>query len=224
MSLMVTGPDTRCYCDTNPQLQPSLATPLSRTPSTAPPTRTASSRPPASPTMSTSIAVATKDIEVTPFLPTLCYMCNCDDTDIDTMYRTCCITAGNSPTSLSVTTLFDTGANPTSFVNRQVAAWIESQQSPQAHGKRKHSPAPLAAVSLAGTSQSSPIYGSVVFNLTFFNEVTRSNETLYRLHANVIDSCIDIIVGRPVIREHHLIQKIPHYFDETTSSRPDLSQ
>ena len=140
------------------------------------------------------------------------------------MYRTCCITTGNSPTSLSVTTLFDTGANPTSFVNRQVAAWIESHQSPQAHGKRKHSPAPLAAVSLAGTSQSSPIYGSVVFNLTFFNEVTHSNETLYRLHANVIDSCIDIIVGRPVIREHHLIQKIPHYFDETTSSRPDLSQ
>ncbi len=65
--------------------------------------------------------------------------------------------------------------------------------------------------------QSSPIYGSVVFNLTFFNEVTRSNETLYRLNANVIDSC-------PVIREHHLIQKVPHYFDETTSSRPDLSQ
>ena len=45
------------------------------------------------------------------------------------MYRTCCITTGNSPALLSVTTLFDTGANPTSFVNRQVAAWIESQQS-----------------------------------------------------------------------------------------------
>ena len=129
------------------------------------------------------------------------------------MNRTCCIT-----------TLFDTGANPTSFVNRQVAAWFESQQSPQAHGKRKHSPASLAAVSLAGTSQSSPVYGSVVFNLTFFNEVTLSNETLCRLHANVIDSCIDIIVCRPVIREHHLIQKIHHYFDEMTSSRPDLSQ
>ena len=44
------------------------------------------------------------------------------------------------------------------------------------------------------------------------------------MHANVIDSCIDIIVGRPVIRKHHLIQKIPDYFDETTSSRHDLSQ
>ena len=126
--------------------------------------------------------------------------CDCDDADIDTMYHTCCITTGNSPASLSVTTLFDTGANPTSFINRQVAAWIESQQSQQTHGKRKHSSAMAVSVSLAGTSQSIPIYGSVVFNLTFFNKVTRSNETLYRIHANVIDSCIDIIVGRPVIR------------------------
>ena len=64
------GTPTRCSCDTNPQLQPSLATPPSRTPSTAPPARTASSRPPASPT---NIAVATEDIEVTLYLPTLCY-------------------------------------------------------------------------------------------------------------------------------------------------------
>ena len=68
----------------------------------------------------------------------------------------------------------------------------------------------------AGTSQSTSIYGSVVFNLTFLNEVTRSNGTPYHLYANVIDSCIEIIVCRPVIREHHLIQKIPQYFDETT--------
>ena len=124
MSLMATGPDTRCCCDTNPQLLPSLATPQSRTPSTAPPTRTASSRPPASPIISTSIAVATEDI--LPAYSLLHITCNCDDTDIDTLYRTCYITTGNSPTSLTLTTLFDTGANPTSFVNKEVAAWIES--------------------------------------------------------------------------------------------------
>ena len=127
------------------------------------------------------------------------------------MYRSCCISTNNSSSSLTVTTLFDTGANPTSFVNRQVAAWIESQQSKRAPGKRKHSSAPTT-------------YGSVVLNLTFFNEVTRSNETLYRFHANVIDSCIDIIIGRPVIREHNLVHKLPHYFDETTSSKPHLCQ
>ena len=33
-----------------------------------------------------------------------------------------------------------------------------------------------------------------------------------------------IIIGRPIIREHHLPHKLPHYFHETTSSRPGLSQ
>ena len=43
--------------------------------------------------------------------------CNCDDTDVDTTYR--------SP-SFSAAILFDTGAH-TSFVNREVGAWIELQ-------------------------------------------------------------------------------------------------
>ena len=51
--------------------------------------------------------------------------CDCDDTDVDTIYRMCCITVGNSP-SFSAATLFDTGAH-TSFFNREVAAWIELQ-------------------------------------------------------------------------------------------------
>ena len=46
-------------------------------------------------------------------------------------------------------------SNPTSFVNRQVAAWIESQQCQQAPGKRKHSSAPIASVALAGISHTS---------------------------------------------------------------------
>ena len=136
--------------------------------------------------------------------------CTCDDTDIDTMYRRCCISTSDSSSSLPVTTLFDTGANPTSFVNRQVAAWIELQSA-----------TPSASIFLAGTSLTSPIYGTVVFDLTFVNEVTRANERLFSLHAKVIDNCIDVIVSRPVIREHHFVQKIPH---ETTSSKPYLSQ
>jgi hypothetical protein len=151
MLLMATGPDIRCYCDTNPQLQLSLATPPSRTL-------------PADKNSNFKTTRFSDHVDkhrrgnrghggnTLPAYSLLHITCNCDDTDIDTMYRTCYITTGNSPTSLFVTTL---------FVNRQVAAWIESQQSPQAHGKRKHSPAPLAAVSLAGTSQSSSIYGRV---------------------------------------------------------------
>ena len=39
-----------------------------------------------------------------------------------------------------------------------------------------------------GTSLTILIYGSVVFDLTFFNEVTSANETLFSLRAKVIDS------------------------------------
>ena len=46
-------------------------------------------------------------------------------TDVDTTYRMCCITVGNSP-SFNAATLFDTGAH-TSLVNREVTAWIELQ-------------------------------------------------------------------------------------------------
>ena len=80
------------------------------------------------------------------------------------------------------------------------------------------------SVALAGTSMSCPTYGSVRFNLTFLNEITCKPETLFIIDATVIDSCIDIIISRQVIREHHLITKIPHYFDEPNRSEPQLSQ
>ena len=37
------------------------------------------------------------------------------------------------------------------------------------------------------------------------------------IKAKVIDSCIKVIVDRPVIRSHHLVRKIPSYFDEVES-------
>jgi hypothetical protein len=58
---------------------------------------------------------------------------------------------------------------------------------------------------LAGTSLTSPIYGSDVFNLTLSHEIMRLNETLSSLHTKVIESCIDIIVSRPVLREQPLV-------------------
>ena len=33
----------------------------------------------------------------------------------------------------------------------------------------------------------------------------------------MIDSCTKVIVDRPVIRSHHLVRKIPSYFDEVES-------
>ena len=51
-------------------------------------------------------------------------------------------------------------------------------------------------VGLAGTTVFSSIYGSVVFDLALFNEVTRTDYILRGIRASVIDSCIEVIVGR----------------------------
>ena len=145
--------------------------------------------------------------------------CDRDDADVDITYRMCCITVGTSP-SFKASTLFDTGAN-TSYVNREVAAWIEDQAGKgkqQGGRKRRWEAARNTTVSLAGTSMSSPILGNVVFDLTFLNEVSKKHETIKGIHAQVLDSCIAIIVGRPIIRENHLVRKLPQYFDEIPSS------
>ena len=66
--------------------------------------------------------------------------------------------------------------------------------------------------------------GCVVFDLTFFNEVSRLHETVRNIQAQVIDSCIPVIVSRPIIRANHLVRKILLYFDEGASSKPDQSK
>ena len=71
---------------------------------------------------------------------------------------------------------------------------------------------------------SSPILGNVVFDLTFLNEVSKQYETIKDIHAQVLDNFTAIIVGRPIIRENHLVHRIPLYFDEIPRSKPDLSQ
>ena len=79
----------------------------------------------------------------------------------------------NSTTYFNALTLFDTGAY-TSFVNREVAKWLELQQHggtvEGAHLARSSRDfVPTSEVGLAGTQMSSSIYGTVVFDLTFFN-------------------------------------------------------
>ena len=54
--------------------------------------------------------------------------CDCDDADVDTTYRMCCVSAYNHP-PIKVATLFDTGAHA-SFVNREVAEWIGRYPGP----------------------------------------------------------------------------------------------
>ena len=58
------------------------------------------------------------------------------------------------------------------------------------------------ALSLAGTAQSTHVYGCVVLDLTFINEVTNKPETIFSINAKIIDSCIHTIIGRPIIRAY----------------------
>ena len=104
-------------------------------------------------------------------------------------------------------TLFDTGAY-TSFVNREVAKWLEQQDDGEPGPKISRHDKPTVTVGLAGTVLSSNIYGTVTFDLTFFNEITKSDNVLRGITANVIDSCIELIIGLPDIRSHRLILRI----------------
>ena len=72
---------------------------------------------------------------------------------------------------------------------------------------------PTFEVGLAGTHLSSLIYGIVVFDFTFFNEVMKSDNIFKSIEANVIDSCIEVIIGLLDIRSHRLVHRIPSYFD-----------
>ena len=96
--------------------------------------------------------------------------------------------------SIYALTLYDTGAY-TSFVNREVAKWLELHQhggtvAGAHHARYSRHDVPTSNVGLAGTQSSSSIYGTVVFDSTFFNEITKSDNILNSFEANVIDSCI----------------------------------
>jgi hypothetical protein len=88
--------------------------------------------------------------------------CNCGGADINSTYRQCLVSMCNSTVYFTALTLFGTGAY-TSFVNREVAKWLEQQQ----HGGK------VAGVHHVKSSRHD-VPTSVVFDLTFFYEFTKS--------------------------------------------------
>ena len=93
---------------------------------------------------------------------------------------------GDSP-AYKAATSFDMGAHAL-FVNREVAAWVEGQarRNPSylqkaCEGQEQRN----TTVSLTGTAYSSSILGCVVFDLTFFDEVSRLHETIRNIPAQV---------------------------------------
>ena len=127
---------------------------------------------------------------------------NCGGTDINSTYRQCLVSTRPSTTFFTALILFDTGAF-TSFFNREVAKWLEQRQREgtsetvfSTHSSKFD--IPTASVGLAGTQLSSSIYGTVVADLTLFNEVMQSDDILTNIRACVIDSCIELSSDYPM--------------------------
>ena len=108
----------------------------------------------------------------------------------------------NGACATPVYVLFDTGTDTISFVNRKVSRREDNSDSMT-----------VGIAALAGTSLTSSTYRSV----SFFNELSELNKMIVSIKAKVIDSCLEVIIGRPLIRSHHLTRKIPSYFDEVES-------
>ena len=97
---------------------------------------------------------------------------DCGGADINSIYRQCLVSMRNSTTYFTALTLSDAGVY-TSFVNREVAKWLELHQhggtvAGAHHARSSRHDLTTSEVGLAGTQLSSSMYGTVVFDLTFF--------------------------------------------------------
>ena len=135
---------------------------------------------------------------------------NCGGTDTNSTYHQYLVSLSASSTYFTALTLFDTGAY-TSFVNREVEKWLEQRQERDTEGFSRNRTSNRHDIPTS--TMNSSVYGSVDFDLTLFNEVTRSDYVLRDIKASVIDSCIEVIIWLPDIRSHRLILLIPSYFD-----------
>ena len=114
---------------------------------------------------------------------------HCGESDTNSTYRQCLVSLPASSTYFTALTLFDTGAY-TSFVDREVAKWLEQRQEGDKEGlgrnrRSSRHDIPTSVVGLVGTTMNSSIYGSVVFDLTLFNEVTRKDHVISNIKASV---------------------------------------
>jgi hypothetical protein len=110
----------------------------------------------------------------TPYLTSTIthFSCNCGGADINSIYRQCLVSMRNSTTYFTALTLSDAGVY-TLFVNREVAKWLELHQhggtvAGAHHARSSRHDLTTSEVGLTGTQLSSSMYGTVVFDLTFF--------------------------------------------------------
>jgi hypothetical protein len=111
--------------------------------------------------------------------------------------------------SLTVACLFDTGALQDNYVSRELAAWLQQNKAGEISVDDS-----CHDINLAGTDLFVTSAGSVVFDVSFYNEVSREIETISSLKATILDSKYPLIIGRPLIRKHKLARKVLTFFED----------
>jgi hypothetical protein len=122
----------------------------------------------------------------------------------DNIYILTNIATGDSTLSLSA--LIDSGAIHANYCSRKVATWVKKQQQQDASKHRcklSKEESNVSSISILADSHNTIISKEVVsFDFIFFNELTKSFDTLSCLKFYVIESNIDLIVGLPTISEN----------------------
>jgi hypothetical protein len=144
----------------------------------------------------------------------------------DNIYILTNIATGDSTLSLSA--LIDSGAIHANYCSRKVATWVKKQQQQDASKHRcklSKEESNVSSISILADSHNTIISKEVVsFDFIFFNELTKSFDTLSCLKFYVIESNIDLIVGLPTIRKHRLaISKLPSVFEGERGLNHDMS-
>ena len=98
------------------------------------------------------------------------------------------------------TGLVDTGAVDSDYVSKRLAERLVKDFGVQVH------PDATAVNTPFDKLDSVTCLGRVEFNIKIFNEMTRQNEFMV-LDARIIESPLDIIIGRPSIRKNGLLRK-----------------
>lgn len=117
------------------------------------------------------------------------------------------VTLHTSNLRLTLSCLFDTGALQGNYISAGLAAHMEDNGETLIHDGREG-----LTIVFAGTSHYTSSLGSMFFHVTFLNEVSQKNETIFNLKATILDSQFQLIVGLPLIRQYDITAKIPSFF------------
>ena len=107
--------------------------------------------------------------------------------------------------TLRTKALIDNGATGSSFVSQTVASWLEENGAEI--GESNHH------VKTAIKDKAVRIVGMVTLSCSVNNEIT--NDKIPMIFPSlVIDSEIDVIVGRPAIKQYRLVRALPSQFED----------